>query len=175
MLRPATDDDVERMRAWRNQAANREVSLTQHEIGAEEHAAWWQQVAHDDSRRVLIYEVDGRPLGVVNLFDLDPEARTAAWGFYLDHETTTAEGTAMLAWMQVMREAVAHAFDDLGLLRLDGEVLEHNASVRAMNRRFRFTEGEPEQREVDGVSVTAIPISLRAEDRRTPRKKKETP
>lgn len=166
MLRPATESDLAAMRAWRNQPANREVSNHQHEIDPEEHAAWWQQVRDDPTRRVLVFEYDGRGLGIVNFFDLDPAARTGSWGFFLDHETTTAEGTAMMAWIQVMRDATAYAFDELGLDVLEGEVLEGNEAVRQMNRRFRFTEGEPEEREIDGRRIVVHPIRLRREDRR---------
>ena len=171
MLRPATDADVDAMREWRNQPVNREVSINSHEIAEDEHRAWWGRVQDDPSRQVLIFEYDGRPLGVVSFFDLDldgPE-RTGAWGFYLDNETTGAEGTTMMAWMQVMKEATRYAFDDEDGPRLDvlnGEVLEGNDAVRTMNRRFRFAEGEPEQREVDGRSITVHPISLRRENRR---------
>ncbi len=174
MLRPAGEADVEAMRAWRNQPVNREASIQSHEIGADEHRAWWDRTQADPSRRVLVFEHDGRPLGVVTFFDLDldgPE-RTGAWGFYLDADTTGAEGTTMMAWMQVMKEATRYAFDDEDGPRLDvltGEVLAGNDAVRAMNRRFRFTEGEPEQREVDGRTITVHPISLRREDRRTPK------
>jgi RimJ/RimL family protein N-acetyltransferase len=66
----------------------------------------------------------------------------------------------------VMREATAYAFDELGLDVLTGEVLEHNAVVRQMNRRFRFVEGTPEIRYADGRELTVIPISLRKQDRR---------
>lgn len=173
MLRTAEDRDLDAMRAWRNQPANREVSVQQHEISVEEHAAWWSRVQDDPSRRVLVFEHDGRPLGIVNFFDLDLEGdqRTGAWGFFLDHETTTAEGTTMMAWMRVMKEATVYAFepepDGLALDVLTGEVLQGNEAVRTMNRRFRFTEGEPEQRESGGRTITVIPISLHREDRRT--------
>ena len=155
------------MRAWRNQPANREVSTFQHEISAEEHARWWAAVTADPSRQVLVFEHDGRPLGVVSFFDIDPEARSAGWGFYLDHDTTTAEGTAMMAWIQVMKDATAYAFDTLGLDLLTGEVNEENEAVRLMNRRFRFTEGEPRTLEDGRVFY---PISLRREDRRPTKK-----
>lgn len=168
MLRPATDSDLPAMRAWRNQEANRAVSLTQHEIEPAEHAAWWKRVTCDPGRQVLIFEKDGRALGVVNYFDITPTS--ASWGFYLDHDGTTADGTALVAWMQVMREAIDYAFasapDGLGVDVLAGEVLAHNESVRATNRRFRFTEGMPETRDIDGSPVEVIPISLRREDRR---------
>ena len=170
MLRAATDADVEQMLAWRNQPANREVSNNQHVIGLEEHLAWWERAKQDPTRRDLVFEYDGRPLGVVNFFDIDEDAASASWGFYLDHDTTTAEGTAMMAWMQVMKEATAYAFDELHLDVLDAEVLEHNESVRMMNRRFRFTEGDPFRRTSGDQEITVNPIQLRRENRRGQKK-----
>ena len=89
---------------------------------------------------------------------------------YLDHDTTTADGTAMLAWMQVMTEATAFAFDELGLDVLNAEVLEHNEPVRMMNRRFRFTEGEPIARTSRNREITVIPVQLLRENRRGQKK-----
>lgn len=166
MLRPATDDDLDTIRLWRNQPPNREVSLHSHEITADEHAAWWSKVRGDRSRQVLIYERGGVPAGVVNFFDLSPDGKSGSWGFFLDAAGLDARGETLPAWLEVMREAVDYAFDRLRLDRLDGEVLENNMAVRQMNRRFRFTEGTPEQREVDGRTITVIPISLRRPDRR---------
>jgi len=168
MLRPATDDDLGAMLAWRNQAANREVSIHPHEITREEHLDWWGRVQGDPSRKVLVFEVEQRPLGVVTFFDLTPSS--AGWGFYLDSETVSAEGIAMTAWLKVMGEAVDHAFDELGLDLLEGEVLAGNEAVRMMNRRFRFTEGAPEVRTVDDRTITVIPITLTRSDRRPRRK-----
>lgn len=165
MLRPARDGDLETMLTWRNQAANREVSNHSHVIGMDEHRAWWERVRNDPAHRVLVYSADGRDLGVVTFFDVTETS--AGWGFYLDSEGVTAQGLALTAWMAVMKEAVDHAFDELGVEVLTGEVLAHNEAVRMMNRRFRFTEGEPTSREVDGRTITVIPIELRRENRRT--------
>jgi RimJ/RimL family protein N-acetyltransferase len=164
MLRRATEEDVETIRRLRNQQANRDVSITSHEITADEHAAWWAKTSVDPSRRVLIYERDGATAGVVNFFDLEGSA--GAWGFFLDADGLAERGETLPAWIEVMREATTYAFDDLGLDVLTGEVLEHNAVVRQMNRRFRFTEGTPQTRYADGREVTVIPISLRKQDRR---------
>ena len=165
MLRPATEADVDTIRRLRNQQANREVSVTSHEIGADEHAAWWAKASVDPTRRVLIYERDDVTAGVVNFFDL--EGSTGSWGFFLDADGLAERGETLPAWIEVMREATAYAFGDLGLDVLTGEVLEHNTVVRQMNRRFRFTEGTPERRYADGRELTVIPISLRKQDRRT--------
>lgn len=169
MLRPATDADVEAMRMWRNQPANRDVSVHSHEIGPDEHRSWWARTRTDETRRVLVFEQGGRPLGVVSFFDIAADRSAASWGFFLDHDTVAAEGLALTAWMQVMRDATAYAFDELGVEVLHGEVLADNEAVRSMNRRFRFTEGPGETREADGRTITVHPISLRREDRRPSR------
>jgi RimJ/RimL family protein N-acetyltransferase len=165
MLRAATEDDVDTIRRLRNQQANRDVSITSHEITADEHAAWWAKTSADPSRRVLIYERDGQIAGVVNFFDL--EGSSGAWGFFLDADGLAERGETLPAWIEIMREATAYAFDELGLEVLTGEVLEHNTVVRQMNRRFRFAEGTPETRYAGGREITVIPISLRKQDRRT--------
>jgi RimJ/RimL family protein N-acetyltransferase len=164
MLRAATEDDVDTIRRLRNQQANRDASITAHEITADEHAAWWAKASADRSRRVLIYTRDGATAGVVNFFDLD--GPSGAWGFFLDADGLAERGETLPAWIEVMREATAYAFDDLGLEVLTGEVLEHNTVVRQMNRRFRFVEGTPQTRYADGREIRVIPISLREHDRR---------
>lgn len=171
MLRQATDDDVDTIRALRNQKANRDVSLTAHEISAAEHLAWWSKASVDPARRVLIYDRDGRTAGVVNFFDLELDAtpRSGAWGFFLDADGLAERGETLPAWIEVMKEAVGYAFDTLGLDELTGEVLEHNTVVRQMNRRFRFTEGEPEYRYADGRDVVVLPITLTKDNRRKPK------
>jgi RimJ/RimL family protein N-acetyltransferase len=164
MLRAATEDDVDTIRRLRNQQANRDVSINSHEITADEHAAWWAKTSVDPSRRVLIYTRDGGTAGVVNFFDLD--GTSGGWGFFLDADGLAERGETLPAWIEIMREATAYAFDELGLEVLTGEVLEHNTVVRQMNRRFRFVEGTPETRYADGRELTVIPISLRTQDRR---------
>ncbi|MEU1602554.1 GNAT family N-acetyltransferase [Micromonospora matsumotoense] len=168
MLREATTDDVNLMLSWRNQETNRQVSKTSHEITAAEHAAWWSRVRVDPTRRVLVYVHDDRPAGVVTFFDLllSGPTRTAAWGFYLDADGLAERGATLPAWLGVMRAAVDHAFDVLGLDRLDGEVLAHNTVVRQMNRRFRFVEGIGRPETVDGREITVVPISLTRDNRR---------
>jgi RimJ/RimL family protein N-acetyltransferase len=171
VLRRATDGDVETIRILRNQRPNREVSINAHVISADEHAGWWDKTRLDRSRRVLIYERGGVTAGVVNFFDLalDATPRTGAWGFYLDAVGLAERGETLPAWIEVMKEATSYAFDELGLDDLHGEVLEDNAVVRQMNRRFRFVEGEPQVRLADGREITVVPISLNKDNRRKPK------
>ncbi|WP_239096922.1 GNAT family N-acetyltransferase [Micromonospora phaseoli] len=167
VLRDATEDDVNLMLSWRNQEINRQVSKTSHVITVQEHGRWWSAVRADPTRQLLTYLRDGVPSGAVTFFDLRLDGpRTGSWGFYLDGDGLAERGETLPAWLEVMREAVDHAFDVLELDRLDGEVLAHNTVVRQMNRRFRFVEGA-ERREVhDGREITVLPISLERANRR---------
>src|SRR5699024_7834902 len=108
MLRPATEADRESVRVWRNHPEVRAVSLTQHEIGPEEHSAWWDRVANDPTKAVLVYERGGIPAGVVSLWDIDPQAGSLWWGYYLDNEGLGARGELLPAWIQIQREAVKY-------------------------------------------------------------------
>ncbi|GAB1510920.1 GNAT family N-acetyltransferase [Actinophytocola sp. KF-1] len=168
MLRPATEADLDVMREWRNQEPNRLASINSHEISAAEHRAWWTRTSADPTRRVLVFEREDGPAGVVSFFDLDLDAprRSGAWGFYLDAERLEAREELVPAWMSVMREATRYAFDELRLDDLHGEVLADNVAVRNMNRLFRFVEGAGQPREVDGRRIVVIPILLRRESRR---------
>lgn len=161
MLRPATDADSNDVLRWRNHPEVRAVSLTQHLITAEEHARWWSAVADDPARQVHVYEHAGIPSGVVTFFDIDPEARTAWWGYYLDNEGLTERHALLPAWMTIQREAKRLAFGTLPIDELHGEVLEANEAVRRFNRRNGFDELESSTREVDSHATTVIHVRAR--------------
>ena len=164
MLRPATDADREEVLRWRNHPEVRAVSLTQHVISPEEHARWWSAVAADPAREVHVYEHAGIPSGVVTFFDVDPAARTAWWGYYLDNAGLTERHALLPAWMRIQREAVRLAFASLPVDELHGEVLEANEAVRRFNRRNGFEELEQTVRDVDGTPTTVIHVRARRPD-----------
>lgn len=161
MLRPATEDDLDEVLRWRNHPEVRAVSLTQHEITPEEHRRWWDAVSVDPSREVHVFEHGGVPSGVVSFFDIDPDARTAWWGYYLDNAGLTARHGLLPAWMRIQREGVRLAFDSLPIDELHGEVLEENEAVRRFNRRNGFEELSAEVREVAGRPTTVIHVRAR--------------
>jgi UDP-4-amino-4,6-dideoxy-N-acetyl-beta-L-altrosamine N-acetyltransferase len=156
MLRDATDADCERMLVWRNHPDVRRASLTTHVIGAAEHRAWWSRSRSDPTRRVLIFEHDGRPAGVVMFADVDDGAGTASWGFYLDIAGLSARRQLLPAWLALEQDAVAYAFEDLKLERLGGATLAWNVQVLALHRRFGFREVRRYRELVDGVPQDVV-------------------
>lgn len=156
MLRPATDRDRDAVLSWRNHPEVRSVSLTRHVIQPAEHADWWDRAMADESRRILIYERDGRPTGVVTFWDLT-EA-DGWWGYYLDNVGVDERGVRFPAWIAIQREAVRYARDTLGLAELHAETLTSNESVREFNARQGFEELEISTRQVDGETIEFVHI-----------------
>ncbi|SBT37557.1 GNAT family N-acetyltransferase [Micromonospora auratinigra] len=150
-LRPAGAADLDRIRRWRNHPQVRSVSLTRHEIGPDEHLAWWAAVEADPDRRVLVLLHRGCPAGVVTFAGLTSPEAALTWGFYLDVDGLEERGELLPAWLGLQRAAVAYAFDTLGARTLGGETLADNAPVLALHRRFGFRTVRSYQREIDGT------------------------
>ncbi|WP_043623701.1 GNAT family N-acetyltransferase [Nonomuraea candida] len=161
MLRDVEDADLPVMRRWRNHPRVRAASFTTHEISAREHARWWAAVRADAGRRVLVYDHEGTPAGVVTYTDLSPGS--ARWGYYLDLDGLERAGALLAAWVGLERAAVEHAFGPLGLTTLRGEVLAGNEPVMRLHRRFGFVETGTYVRDVDGAPREVVAIELRRE------------
>ncbi|MEQ5868863.1 UDP-4-amino-4,6-dideoxy-N-acetyl-beta-L-altrosamine N-acetyltransferase [Sagittula sp. NFXS13] len=160
VLRPATEVDLGHMRAWRNHPAVRAMMYTQHEISADEHASWWARTQTDESAQYLIYERDGRPIGVVGVTQIDRRNGTANWAFYADPDAPRGSGSCMEYL------ALTYVFETLGLRKLNCEVLARNSRVLRMHLRFGFAE-EGVFRDhvlIDGLAETVHRLAIFAED-----------
>ena len=157
-LREATEDDLELIRTWRNHPLTRSTAIYTAVITPEHHRGWWNAVQADPARKALIFELDGVPCGAVTINDLDEQARTAEWGFFLDVETLTASGGMLRAWMELEKAVVEYGFEELKLVALGGRTLASNKQVLALHRRFGFVE-VPERgytTEIDGTEQRVI-------------------
>lgn len=165
MLRAAALNDRDVVLPWRNHPQVRSASLTRHEIGPEEHAAWWARSVEDPCRRVLIYERAGVPSGVVT-FDISPSEPVAAWGFYLDVIGLERRGELVAAWVAIERESLRYAFEDLGAEVLRGEVLADNVAVRRLHHRHGIREPRTYERVVEGRPELVVLVEMTAEEYR---------
>lgn len=173
MLRPATDDDVEIVRGWRNHIDVRRSSFTTHEIGPGEHLEWWRRTSRDPNRHLLVMERFGIPSGVVT-FDGPNDSGVVEWGFYLDLVGLGERGETLPAWLQVEREAIDYAFETLAAEALEGEVIGGNEAVLRLHWRHGFREISQETRMRDGSEVVVIRIGLQRADWRSRAQKKVT-
>ncbi|WP_199430820.1 GNAT family N-acetyltransferase [Qaidamihabitans albus] len=160
MLRPATEADLESIRRWRNHPKVRRASFTTHEIGPEEHRAWWNAVSGDPARRVLVYERAGEPAGVVVFTGIGSEL--VEWSKYVDVAGLGDQRAA--AWADLEHEAIAYAFDVLGAPRIGAATLAANTPVLSLHEQVGFTEVRRFTREVDGQPREVVWNELSAAD-----------
>jgi UDP-4-amino-4,6-dideoxy-N-acetyl-beta-L-altrosamine N-acetyltransferase len=133
-LRDVRDDDRDRLRAWRNLPEISRWMYSDHEIGPEEHARWFAAALADPRRRYWIIELDGAPVGLANLYDIDPANGKASWAYYLADPSVRGKGVGAFVEFWV----IEHVFGERGLGKLWCEVLIANEAVWRLHESFGF-------------------------------------
>ncbi|MGC9457315.1 MAG: UDP-4-amino-4,6-dideoxy-N-acetyl-beta-L-altrosamine N-acetyltransferase [Halothiobacillaceae bacterium] len=146
---------------WRNAPEVRRAMYTHHAITPEEHRAWFGHMQADPTRRWYLYlDAGDEPAGVVYFTDIEPEGGTAFWGFYARPEAPPGIG------MRMEYAALEHAFNELGLHKLNCEVLATNTAVVNLHKKCGFTrEGVFREQHFDGEQhVDIIRLGLLARE-----------
>ncbi len=125
-LRPATMDDAERLREWRNDPETVAASLTGRAVEPDEHRAWLELVIDHPGERLFVIEDDGEPVGQVRVqrqesgeaevhIGLAPEARGRGLGrAVLDLAAGEAGAEVLVAHVLADNERSLRAFAGAG-------------------------------------------------------------
>ena len=135
-LRPLTLDDRDRVLTWRNSPEVSEYMYSDDIIAPEAHARWLDAALDDPRRRYWIIEMDGAPVGLANLYDIDPISRRASWAFYLGEASTRGKSIGAVVELQVLDIV----FGEMGLGKLWCEVLDMNTGVVRLHQKFGFRQ-----------------------------------
>jgi UDP-4-amino-4,6-dideoxy-N-acetyl-beta-L-altrosamine N-acetyltransferase len=109
---------------------------TDHEIGPEEHRAWFARIALDPSSRYWIIVCDGEDVGLLSLHNIDNRNRHCYWGFYVIGPNARGKGVGSFAEFSVL----CFVFDELKFRKLCGEVLATNQAVLNLHKKFGFVQ-----------------------------------
>jgi RimJ/RimL family protein N-acetyltransferase len=139
VLRRLRREDIERVRAWRNQPGVNRFMERREEITREGQERWFAGL---DPARQFFYLIEwqGHDVGVVNLKDLDAAAGCAEGGIYIA-DAQHRNGLAGLAAMLAMYD---FGFEVLGLRRVVIHVLRDNPRAIRFNQGlgFRLADGQ---------------------------------
>jgi UDP-4-amino-4,6-dideoxy-N-acetyl-beta-L-altrosamine N-acetyltransferase len=157
-LRPMTKSDLQMVLNWRNHPDVRKMMYSQHLISADEHESWWTAQQSRLDRRHMLFEADGKPIGVVSFTAIDRENRKAEWAFYAALPAPKGTGRMM------EEAALEYAFKELGLNKLCCEVLRQNRRVIELHLSFGFrVEGVFRDHVcINGVYSTAVRLAILA-------------
>lgn len=132
-LKPMSHADLDLVLAWRNDPRVRANMYTNHVITTEEHHRWFEAASRDPSKRLLMcVDESDVPVGVVTFSDIDQVHKRATWAFYSGESARRGVGSEM------ERLALDLAFGDLGLEKLNCEVLSFNMPVIEFHRKYGF-------------------------------------
>lgn len=133
-LRDIRSSDRDLVLTWRNQPDVARWMFTDHVIEHDEHAAWFDAMLEDPSKKYWIIEVDHVPQGVVHLTSISQTHQRCEWGLYLGEQaargTGAAEGASFLS--------LDAAFGELGMERVTCEVLAPNDRALRLYERIGF-------------------------------------
>ena len=132
-LRPLTAEDGARVLVWRNSPEVAAFMYSDHAISAPEHARWLGTALADG--HYWIIQMDGAPVGLANLADINPAPRRCAWAYYLADPATRGRGVGAAVEYMVLQ----HVFETMGMNKLWCEVLATNESVWRLHESFGFT------------------------------------
>jgi len=133
-LRALRPEDSDRLLAWRNSPAVAPYMYSEHLISPEEHARWFAGIEGDARRAYWVIEMDGEPVGLANLYDIDRANRRCAWAYYLAEPQVRGKGVGSL----VEYLMIERVFGDFGLEKLWCEVLASNEAVWKLHKSFGF-------------------------------------
>ncbi|MBN1661427.1 MAG: UDP-4-amino-4,6-dideoxy-N-acetyl-beta-L-altrosamine N-acetyltransferase [Anaerolineae bacterium] len=135
-LRDVQSKDKELLRQWRNKPEVSKYMYTDHHITAEEHDRWFEHALHDPSRRYWIIVCDQIDVGLVNIYEIDMKNQHCCWAFYVADPSARGKGVGSF----VEYSALNYVFEELGLNKLNCEVLGFNEAVVSMHRSFGFQQ-----------------------------------
>ncbi len=89
-LRPVEENDLERLRNWRNSASVRQQMLSTDFISDEQQLAWFKKIKRDVSQQHWVVEYKGQPIGATNVKarfhgDTVQSATVLEPGLYIGH------------------------------------------------------------------------------------------
>lgn len=130
-IRSMAEEDLTMVLAWRNHPEVRRFMFTQHEISLAEHTQWFMRAVQDNSRRLLIVQEQGSPIGYVHFSNVE-RGGVADWGFYARPDAPKGTGRKLGTL------ALDHAFGQLELHKVFGQAIDTNHASIQFHERLGF-------------------------------------
>lgn len=128
------DSQIKEIMDVRNQLSVRKSMFTEHKISLKEHLAWVDRLIKDKKHLVFGVLIDNKIIGSVSINALDYLHLKSDWAFYLDENIRNGLGAA------IEFNLIKFVFNELGLGKLNCEVIESNKAVIKLHKKFGFIE-----------------------------------
>jgi hypothetical protein len=127
-----THEHLEMIRTWRMLPEVTKYMYTDPIITKEEQRDWFSKVKSDNSVIYWIIYVDYKPVGLINLFDIDFINSRCAWAYYIGDTNMRGKGIGTLLECNIYD----YVFYSLRLNKLWCEVMLSNTKVIDIHKKF---------------------------------------
>lgn len=134
-LRKMTEDDLEQVLIWRNSTRIMTSMFQDHIITFKEHLAWFKRIQNNKSYDYQIFEIAGKPEGLVYFTFIDPLNNKCEWGFYIGREDLP-KGTGTKMGLLGLK----YIFEQRHLRKVSSEVLASNNISIHYHKKLGFIE-----------------------------------
>ena len=117
--------DQPKVMAWRVKPDIARFMLTAVEFNLDKQLRWFERINNSASDEYWIIENNGKPIGVINLSEIDRVNRHATWGLYIGEDMNSPIGGMLPMYFY----NYVFGRSDLNLHKLHGKVLDTNTSM----------------------------------------------
>lgn len=138
-LRGIESSDYQTTFQWRNdEEIFSMVGGQKYYVTIEKEKRWAEQVALDNNNvRLMVCLKDGdKPIGIVSLTDINYVNRTAHSHILLGDKSSWGRGYGT----EALRQLLTYAFDELGMNRVEAQILDTNAGSIRMHQKCGYVE-----------------------------------
>lgn len=129
------DDDIkELVRLWRNEADIRRFMINKRIIEKEEHLKWIDRLIININIKYWVVILDNKPIGVVNLQNINHEKNQSEWGIYIGESELRGKGIGK----KIIYKFLTMFFDVMGYEKLITKVLSQNIIAYKTYLKFKF-------------------------------------
>ncbi|HZG15383.1 MAG TPA: UDP-4-amino-4,6-dideoxy-N-acetyl-beta-L-altrosamine N-acetyltransferase [Candidatus Bathyarchaeia archaeon] len=132
-LRDLSEKDLELVWNWRNSERIRKYMYHDNIITLDEHLQWFSRLENDHTKRQKVFELNNRPIGIVNFSEIDQYHKRCKWGFYLGEENLP-KGTGTLMGYA----GLSYIFEMENIRKVIGEVFEFNSASIQFHKKLGF-------------------------------------
>jgi UDP-4-amino-4,6-dideoxy-N-acetyl-beta-L-altrosamine N-acetyltransferase len=134
-LRPIEERDLDMVLRWRNSDRIRETMYTDHEITKDEHRAWFERLRKEPEIPFLVFEFQGKPIGVIQVTQIDRRNNKCFWGFYIGEPGAPPGSGTVLGYF-----GLKYIFEVLKIRKLCAEAFASNSASLRFHKRLGFVE-----------------------------------
>ncbi|MCI0498742.1 MAG: GNAT family N-acetyltransferase [Planctomycetales bacterium] len=158
-LRPLTEADMVLKVTWYNDAAVRKTLVVDEHFEQEKTMAWFRTLADNDARAdFLVESLDGVPIGVTGLIDIDRKNKTAQCYCVIGEKAYWGQGLGT----EIHSILFQWGFETLGIEKIWAHIRTNNPAIFRVVEKLGFQiEGTLRQDKiVDGQRIDLYHIGL---------------